>query len=178
VTPRLAPLPADDWDSRVHDALAVIVAPERNNPVDAGNLLGTLARHPDLTEAFLTFNGHLLRRSTLSERLREIAILRAAVCRHSPYLWSHHVPIAQRAGMTDAEIEATRSGELADEVERLVIATVDELDADDRVSERTWDALGRFLDDRQRMDLIFTVGCYGLLAQAVNTFGVEEEHHD
>ncbi|MCG5434233.1 carboxymuconolactone decarboxylase family protein [Mycobacterium sp. MYCO198283] len=176
MTPRLPPLSADDWDERVHAALAVIVAPERNNPVDAGNLLGTLARHPDLTAAFLTFNGHLLRRSTLTERLREIAILRAAVCRHSPYLWSHHVPIARRAGMSDAEIEAIRTGELTDDAERLVVRAVDELDADDRIGEHTWHALGRHLDERQVMDLIFTIGCYGLLAQAVNTFGIEEEH--
>jgi hypothetical protein len=35
--------------------------------------------------------------------------------------------------------------------------------------------LGERLDDRQRMDYVFTVGCYTLLAMAFNTFGVEVE---
>ena len=31
------------------------------------------------------------------------------------------------------------------------------------------------LDERQRMDLVFTIGCYGALAMAINTFGVEPD---
>jgi hypothetical protein len=35
--------------------------------------------------------------------------------------------------------------------------------------------LGRAFSDEQRMDLVFTIGGYFLLAIAVNTFGVQEE---
>ena len=35
--------------------------------------------------------------------------------------------------------------------------------------------LGERLNDRERMDYIFTVGCYTLLAMAFNTFGVQPE---
>ncbi len=31
------------------------------------------------------------------------------------------------------------------------------------------------LDEHQRMDLVFTIGCYGALAMAINTFGVEPD---
>ena len=38
-------------------------------------------------------------------------------------------------------------------------------------------ALSEHLDERQRMDLVFTIGCYGALAMAINTFGVETPKH-
>jgi len=37
--------------------------------------------------------------------------------------------------------------------------------------------LSERLDHRQRMDYIFTVGCYATLAMAFNTFGVEVEQY-
>lgn len=80
---RLAPLPAEEWDEAVNDALALLLPAERRNPSDAGDALATLVRHPKLTRAFLRFNGHLLHGSTLPPRLRELAILRVA---HPPRL--------------------------------------------------------------------------------------------
>jgi hypothetical protein len=43
------------------------------------------------------------------------------------------------------------------------------------VSDATWMTLSRFFDERQRMDLVFTIGGYLLLAVVVNTFGVQDE---
>jgi hypothetical protein len=45
---------------------------------------------------------------------------------------------------------------------------LDELHQQSRITATTWAALGARLDDRQRMDLIFTVGRYGVLATALN----------
>jgi 4-carboxymuconolactone decarboxylase len=58
----------------------------------------------------------------------------------------------------------------------VVVLAVDELDEYSTISDTTWAELGRHFDDRQRMDLVFTVGCYCSLA--VNTFGIEDEHPD
>jgi hypothetical protein len=55
-TVRLGPLPEEQWDDRTRDALAALLPPDRRNPRGAGNALATLARHPDLTGAFLPFN--------------------------------------------------------------------------------------------------------------------------
>lgn len=66
-------------------------------------------------------------------------------------------------------------GEAADPFDRVVITAVDELEEKSQMSDETWAALGERLNDQQRMDLIFTVGCYALLAMAFNTFGVELE---
>lgn len=172
---RITPLPDEQWDSAVREALSPLLPADRANPRDAGTLLATLLRHESLTQAYLHFNAHLLLRSTLTPRVREVAILRAALHRESEYLWDHHVPLARRVGLTDAEIAAVRAGGGADleDVDLLVVAAADELDTRNTLSASTWAALSDYFDERQRMDLVFTVGSYHLLALAVNDFGID-----
>jgi 4-carboxymuconolactone decarboxylase len=161
---RIQPLPYAEWDI---EALSVI-SPGRKLPPN--NVLGLLARHPALARAFLTFNAHLLTASTLPARTRELAILRIAWRRRCRYEWAQHVLIARRAGITDEEIAGVRSGAAT-----LINRAVDELDDDSCLSDETYRALAAELDERQLMDLVFTIGTYGLLAVAFNTFGVELE---
>jgi 4-carboxymuconolactone decarboxylase len=173
---RLTPLPADEWDDRARAALASLIPTERANPVGAGNVLSTMVRHPDLTAAYLPFNAYLLTRSTLSPRIREVALLRVVHRSVCGYLWSHHIPIALRAGLSEADIDDIRSGRCADRTDQAVIRAVDDLTSDSTISQASWDQLCRLFTDQQCMDLIFTIGGYLLLALAVNTFGVQEEH--
>ena len=161
---RIQPVPYAEWDI---EALSVL-APGRKLPPN--NVLGLLARHPALARAFLTFNAHLLTTSTLPARTRELAILRIAWRRHCRYEWAQHVQIARRAGITDEEIAGIRAGAAT-----LISRAVDELDEESCLSDETYRALAAELDDRQLMDLVFTIGTYGLLAAAFNTFGVELE---
>jgi AhpD family alkylhydroperoxidase len=159
---RISPLPYAEWDT---EALSVM-APGRTLP--PSNVLGLLARHPALAKAFLTFNAYLLGPSTLPARPRELAILRIAWRRRCRYEWAQHVRIARRAGVTDEEIAQIRAG-----APTTINQAVDELDQDSCLSDETYQALAAELDERQLMDLVFTVGNYGLLAMAFNTFGVE-----
>ena len=80
-----------------------------------------------------------------------------------------------REGLTEDEIAAVQRGEAVDEFDRTVLAGVDELLDKYELSDATWSALGERFDDRQRMDYVFTVGCYITVAMALNTFGVELE---
>jgi 4-carboxymuconolactone decarboxylase len=172
---RVPPLPADEWDDDVDHSLSGILPAERRNPDDAGNLLATLVRHPKLTRAFLRFNNHLLFSSTLPPRLRELAVLRVAHRHSCEYEWRHHVDMGREVGLTDADIDGVRRGEATGELDRAVLNAVDELGEKSTVSDPTWAALSEHLDERQRMDLVFTIGCYGALAMAINTFGVEPD---
>jgi AhpD family alkylhydroperoxidase len=167
---RLQPLPADQWDEATRQALSAM------RGADTNNALSTFAHHPALAKAFLKFNVHLLMSSTLPPRIRELAILRVAHRRDCAYEWSHHVSMAKDEGVTDDQIDAVKKGEAADPFDRAVITAVDELEEYSQMSDQTWAALGERLNDQQRMDFIFTVGCYTLLAMAFNTFGVELEH--
>jgi len=173
---RLPPLPADEWDDpAVQEALAVMLPKERRNPELASNILSTFVNHPALTKAFLQFNVHLLFHSTLPARLRELAILRVAHRTDSKYEWEQHVKMGRRVGLTEDEIAGAQHGDAADPFDRTVLAGVDELLATYQLSDATWSALGERFDERQRMDFVFTVGCYITVAMALNTFGVELE---
>jgi AhpD family alkylhydroperoxidase len=175
---RVRPLPADQWDDAVDKSLSAMLPAERRTPEGAGNLLSTLVRHPPLAGAFLRFGGYLLASSTLPPRIREQAILRVAHRRGCAYEWTHHVSIARKAGLSESEIAAARTGEADDPFDRAVFRAVDELDGGSNLSDRTWAALSERLDERQRMDFVFTVGGYVGLAMALNTFGVELENSE
>lgn len=142
------------------------------------NLLGTFARYPALAKAFLTFNGHLLYGSTLTVRQRELIVLRVACVRHCDYEWAQHAIMAGRAGMTDEEIRRVGNAPDSpewDPVERALLAAVDESLGEGVVSSATWAALAGEFDERQLMDVVFTIGTYEMLAMALRSFGVEPE---
>ncbi len=173
---RLPPLPDDEWDEQARATLAKMLPPDRHNVRGAGNALATLIRHPALARALLTFNTHLLARSTLPPRLRELAVLRVASRRACAYEWINHVRMAAEEGLSEAEIEAAADGKaLTGGLEAAVLAAVDELDEDSNVSDQTWATLREHLDERQVMDLIFTIGGYCLLSMAFNAFGVQPD---
>jgi 4-carboxymuconolactone decarboxylase len=172
---RLSPLPADQWDDAARHAVSGMLPEERRNPDGAGTLLSTLVRHPKLTSAYLRFSTYLLYGSTLPPRIREQVILRVAHRRGCAYEWTHHVDMGKEVGLTDADIEAARSGNADNDFDRALFCAVDELDEKSNISDQTWAALSERLDEKQRMDLVFTTGNYIALAMALNTFGVEVE---
>jgi alkylhydroperoxidase family enzyme len=140
------------------------------------NALGVLARHPQLTTAFNTFNGHVLFATTLTTRQRELLVLRVATRRDATYEWAQHVVLALDAGITLDEV--LRVSEGADEpgwapLDSALVRAADELLDDARISDGTWAALATELDERQLMDVVFTVGAYDLVAMAFRTFDVE-----
>jgi alkylhydroperoxidase family enzyme len=150
--------------------------PRRDDRPKGLNALGTLARYPALTRAFHTLNGHVLFASTLSARQRELLVLRVAWVRRATYEWEQHVVLAGDAGVDRDEIARILQGPEApgwSPLERAMLAAVDELVADARVTDPTWAVLADELDEHQLMDLVFTVGTYDLLAMAFRSFGVE-----
>jgi 4-carboxymuconolactone decarboxylase len=173
---RLPPLPAERWDDRTRDAFKALLPRARRNPEGAGPAMAPLAWHPDLTEKFLGFSVHLLFTSTLPPRIRELVILRVAHRRGCGYEWEHHSQFGSEAGLSAEDIAGVAAGVATDEFEQLVLNAVDELDEKSELSDETWAALSERLDEKQRMDFVFTVGGYITLSIALNTFGVSSEH--
>jgi alkylhydroperoxidase family enzyme len=150
--------------------------PEQKDRPKALNALGTLARHPQLTQAFNTFNGHILFASTLTPRQRELLVLRLATVRGSAYEWAQHAVLAGDVGFSPEEITRIAEGPDApgwSPIEAAMVRAVDELVRDGLVAEGTWQVLAGELDTQQLMDLIFTVGAYETLAFAFGSFGIE-----
>lgn len=161
----------------MRDALAPLTPPmprEADQPKGL-NLLGTFAHHPELVHAYHQFVSHLLYRTTLTPRQRELVILRVAAVRGADYEWAQHVVLALEVGLDRAEIDAVRSDDRSrwEPTELALLDAVGELVDDARISDETWRALRSALGDQQLLDLVFTVGAYDLLAMVLHTFEVQ-----
>jgi len=171
--PRIRPIPAETIPDDVRAALQGWLRPDATS---VPTPLDTLARHPELIRAFLSFNRHLLYASSLPARTRELVILRTAVICDCAYEHEQHAIIAGREGLSESAIERVARG--ADAAgwsveEAALLRATDELLTQWNLSDATWAELAEHLDEHQRMDLVFTIGGYALLAMAFNTFEVQ-----
>ncbi len=142
------------------------------------NIFMTLANHEKLLKRWLVFSNHILSKSTLDPRDRELLILRTGWLCRSEYEWGQHVIIGKQAGLSDEEILRVaegRNGKGWSVRESLLLKAVDELHADSMINNDTWESLSGFYEQNQLMDLIFTVGQYRMVAMALNSFGVQLE---
>lgn len=140
------------------------------------NIFRTLAHHPKLLERWMVFGTHILNKSSLPPRERELVILRIGWLCRSEYEWGQHVLIGRLAGLTDEEILRIKAGpEEAgwSDLDSALLRAVDELHAEAFISDPTWQALAAQLTNQQLLDLIFTVGQYNMVAMALNTLGVQ-----
>jgi alkylhydroperoxidase family enzyme len=142
------------------------------------NIVATLARHPKLLKRWLVFGNHVLRKSTLPAREREIVILRTGWLCRAEYEWGHHVAIGREIGLGDDEIRRISEGPGAPgwgSFDATLLQAVDELHDNTVISDATWKALAERYTTEQLMDLIFTVGQHHLVSMALNTLGVQLE---
>jgi alkylhydroperoxidase family enzyme len=139
------------------------------------NIYRTLVRHPKLLKRWMVFGNHVLNKSTLPPREREIVILRIGWLCRSEYEWGQHVAIGRSCGLTDDDFARIREGPGAtgiDPFDALLLQATGELHADAMIGEETWARLAERYDTPQLIDLIFTVGQYNLVSMALNTLGV------
>jgi alkylhydroperoxidase family enzyme len=183
MTARIPPIPFEDWPEELTAGIPAIEgragrddSAPREATQKAKNALGTLAYHPELAKAWLQLNAQVLRKTTLTERQRELLILRVAVLRKSPYQWAEHVPMARRCGLDDSDIARIAYGPDApfwEPLECALLRSVDELIVDGVISDNTWSVLNQHLEPRQLLDVIFTIGAYETSSWMARSFGVE-----
>jgi len=185
--PRITPLLPSEWDERILDALRAfpqglnfVLTRWKDGGVDARgmNVLGTLAHHPALAKAYLTFNAHVSSASTLPVRTRELAILRISWLRQSSYEFVQHLILGLRAGLTAQEMARAQRGPDApgwDCADADLVRAVDELHLHACIQKATWERLAARMNTAQLMDLVFLIGCYDMLAMAIKSFATRLE---
>jgi alkylhydroperoxidase family enzyme len=173
-TPRIAPLPPDEWD----DETTAILSGGGLRAPDGSvlNIFGTLANHPKLLKRWLVFGNHVLGKSTLPFRDRELLILRTGWNCESDYEWGQHVLIALDGGFEQADIDLVTADPDTpglDPFEAMLLRAADELHHDAVISDATWAALAERYTNEQLLDAVFTVGQYHTVAFALNSCGVQ-----
>ena len=168
--PRVAPLEVSEMNEEQRDLV------ERASFDEPININKTLAHHPKLLKRWLVFASHVLNKSTLPARDRELVILRMGWLCQAEYEWAQHVIIGKKTGLTEAEIDRIPEGADAggwSGKDRALIEAADELKSEAFISDATWNTLKKSYDDQQMMDLIFAAGNYNLVSMALNSLGVQ-----
>ena len=168
--PRIAPLADDQLEGNADYLMQPLL--------EAGtdwNIFRVLANHPHLARRWMVFANHVLYKSTIPARERELAILRVGWLCQAEYEWAQHKIMGRDAGLTDADIERIKAGPEAEgwpPLDRLVLLATDDLHHHQCIGDEAWGGLQERWSQQQLMDLVFTVGEYTLVAMALRTFEV------
>ncbi len=171
-TPRVPPLADADCTPAQLELLT-----KARGHLTSVNVLDTLVRHPDLLRRWMPFFVHVLHKSSLSARDREILILRIGRLCGAEYEWSQHVPFGERAGLSADEIRGIAEGASAtvwtDAHDRHLIRAADQLHRHTMLDDALWQALASRYHPHQMMDVAFTVGQYCLVSAGLNSLCVQ-----
>ena len=185
--PRVAVIPTAKrlTSPRVRPLVVDALAPEQRELVTPQlrdgklpNFDGTLINHAKLYRPYWRFGSYFQHNSHLPPRTRELLILRTSWLIKTEYEWSHHVPIAKEAGLSDVEIARITQGARANgwsEDQAALLQAAHELRREAFISDAAWKALARRHSLKQMLEIIFVVGSYTMTGAAINSFGVQLE---
>src|ERR1700761_7141097 len=106
-------------------------------------------------------------KTSLSPRLRELVILRIAVLNRAEYEFTAHAPIALKAGMTEAELDALQMGDasLLTDMDRLVLDYTDAMTTDIQVPDALFARVKTHFDPEGLVDLTATIAAYNMVSR-------------
>lgn len=168
---RLAPLDLEQLTPEQQQVADEIVA-------SRGGLRGPFdpwLRSPGLADHAQKLGGYCRFGSVLPGALRELAILLTGKQWKAQFEFWAHARLAQQEGVPDEVIEAIRAGtkpSFASEAEQVVYDFVTEYFRTHRVSDDTYERAHAALGERGVVDLVGTVGYYGLVSMTLNVFDV------
>ena len=167
--PDLDPAKFSAEQKKVHEAILAgprgkVVGPLKvwlNNP--------GLAEHAQALGAYARFN------SSLPPRLSELAICVTGAFWKANFEWFAHAPLAIKAGIDPAAVEAIRVGrtpKLVKSDEQAVYDFATELLQARRVSNATFERAQKELGETRVIDLVGIIGYYGLVSVTLNAFEI------
>ncbi|MDJ0750780.1 MAG: carboxymuconolactone decarboxylase family protein [Woeseiaceae bacterium] len=161
------PLPVAQWDNRLQN----VIDDMGGSPL---NIHALMANHPPLLSAWWDLRMYLVNGGDLGQRHCELAILRIAVHLKNWYEWGSHVVRGLDSGLSPDEIDrvVSNTGNWS-EADAALLAAVDEIVSDNRLSEASLERLAPHFTDRQVMDLMHLHGMYRTIACLIETWGLE-----
>ncbi len=141
------------------------------------NMYGCLANHPKLVTAWTEFAHAIRYESRTPRELRELLILRGAQLMGSEYEWAHHLAMARKAGVREAQIAALagwRSSGEFDEREKAALALAEAV-THGRVSDDIYAQARRHFDAQDFVELSLTAAFYAMVGRMLDAMGVQLE---
>ena len=159
---------------REREAFDAFVAARGEIPVTGPG--SVMLNAPEVAQRALGLAAYLRTETSLSPRIRELAMLLAARENDCQFIWNAHAPPARREGLRDELVDALRDRkELPNPTgdELAVINYGREFFRTRRVSQESFDAVVAHFGVNGATELTTLMGCYAMLAFNVNAFGVE-----
>ena len=140
------------------------------------NVFRMICNSEAMAKPFARFANTLLTRVKLDFKLRELAVLRVAELSHSVYEWTQHLPIAADCGVSSEQVAAIADWENAkcfNELERLVLRLTDDVTRNVKGRKETIEALAQKLTPEQIVELVLSIGFWGLVARLLETLEID-----
>ena len=125
---------------------------------------------------WLVFGNHVLFKSTVPARERELIILRIGWLCEAEYEWAQHYGLANNPASPMMRCTVLRSAPLpkgGTSVTRFSSKRPTSYIKTRVFSDATWQGLSKHYNTQQLMDIVFAVGQYNLVSMALNTLGVQ-----
>jgi len=165
----ISPAEMSPAQQRVHDQ---IVAGKRGR---FGGPFELLIRAPEICGLASQLGEHLRWGTSLPDRLSELAIITTARFWRAQYEWHAHAPLAEKAGVPRAAIEAIRTDGtplFAAKDETLVHRICSEIFRTQRLSDDSFNQAIAALGEAGLVEVIAIIGYYTLIANTLNLFQV------
>ena len=164
----------DSVPEREREAFDAFVAARGEIPTTGPG--SVMLNAPEAAQRALGLAAYLRTETSLSPRIRELAMLLAARENDCQFIWNAHAPPARREGLRDELVDALRDrrdlpNPSADEL--AVVNFGREFFRTRRVSQGSFDAVVAHFGVNGATELATLMGCYAMLAFNVNAFGVE-----
>jgi alkylhydroperoxidase family enzyme len=143
-----------------------------------GNIFRTVAHSPLLLRRMLYFSDGLRNRTRLDPRFRELAILTVGRLTNAEYEYIHHQRLAKSVGVRQEQLDklaAWETDSVFNEQERAVIRYATEVTQNVKVADSTFDALRKFLDNEQIVELTLNTGFYNMVVRFLVPMQVDLE---
>jgi len=165
--PELDPAKYSPEQKKVHDA--VVSGPR-------GKIVGPIKvwlKNPGLAEHAQALGAYCRYGTSLEPRLSELAICCTGSFWKANYEWYAHAPLAIKAGVDPAAIEAIRTGgtpTFTKSDEQVIYDFATELTRTRRVSPATFERAKKELTETGVIDLVGIIGYYSLVSVTLNAF--------
>lgn len=124
-----------------------------------------MLHRPEIARAAADLGAVIRFESTVGDDVRELAIVTTAIERGCEFEWSSHNPLARDAGVSDATLDAVRSGtEVGDDADSLVVTFARDLCREGSVDDHLFGRVRDRLGEAGVVELAAIVGYYSMLA--------------
>ena len=140
------------------------------------NFARVIVNHPSLYRAFVPLIAKVIPHSDLPPRDRQVIALRTLSFSNEVYEVTHQVEISRNAGLSEAEIEAARTGGPGLEpFHQTLVQATEELVREQRVRDETWARLAERYSTVEIMEVVALVGCYTMMAMVTQSYEIQLE---